>query len=69
MFVLDTPMYSGEDMIACDAHSIFWNMHYQRVHTSEITALSRIWKKTPIGIRMCVSKVCVICVVLQQSEG
>jgi len=35
-------------------------MPYQTVHTTETTALSRILKKTPIGIRVSVSKVYVI---------
>jgi len=41
-------------------HSRFWNMPYNTVHTTETTALSRSWKKTPIGIRVSVSKVYII---------
>jgi len=45
------------DMIACDTHSRFWNMHYERVDRTETAALSWSWKKTPIGLPASVSKV------------
>jgi hypothetical protein len=54
------------DMIAFDTHSRFWNMLYQRVHTTETTAISRSWKKkSPIRIREPVSNVYILSVVLQ----
>jgi len=30
----------------------------EKVHTAETTALSRNWKKTPVGVRESVRKVC-----------
>jgi len=48
--------YSHEDMFVFDTHSLFRNVPYKMAHTTETTALSRSWKKTPTAIREAVSK-------------
>jgi len=41
---------SREGMFAFDTCSLFWNVPYKRVHTTEGTALSRSWNKRPTAI-------------------
>jgi len=43
-------------MFNFDTHSLFWNVSYKMVHTTETTALSRSWKNTPTAIEVSVSK-------------
>ena len=48
--------YSPEDIIAFDTSCQFYNVPYKRPHTTETTALSKSWKKTPTAIGVSVSK-------------
>jgi hypothetical protein len=45
-----------EGTFAFDTCSLFWNVPYKSVHTTETTALSSSWKKTPTAIPVFVSK-------------
>jgi hypothetical protein len=60
----------SEAIIAFKTCSLFWNVPYKRVYTTETTALSRSGKKTPTEIRVCGSNIYVILsVVLQPNWG
>ena len=47
---------SPEDMFTFDTQSLFCNVPYKRLHTTETTGLSRSWKKTLTAIGVSVSK-------------
>ena len=43
-------------MFAFDTRSLFWNVPYKMVQTTQKTAVSRSWKRKPNAIREAVSK-------------